>query len=101
MVTRPTTKLMPKESAVLSKVMSEGVVRFRYTMHCRKEMAKNNIIEADVRHILKRYGVSWVEWKQDELWHVQGKDVDGRSIRLIIVVNATDVVVKLVTAMAL
>lgn len=76
----PHRPVLGKETAILRQVVGNPYVRFRFTDHARKEMEADQIIEADVRHVLGRYGVSWVEWKKDEIWHVEGLDVDGRSI---------------------
>lgn len=64
-------------------------------------MAKDAIIEADVRHVLERYGVCWVEWRRDEIWHVEGNDIDGRSIRVVVTVDCARAIVKVITAMTL
>jgi Domain of unknown function (DUF4258) len=90
-----------KETAMLRQVIGNPNVRFRFTRHARDEMAADQIIEADVRYVLGRYGVSWVEWKKDEIWHVEGLDVDGRSIRVVITVIVDIVVVKIITVMEL
>jgi len=92
---------MPAESAHLKRVWSDPRMRLRFTTHARQEMANDGILESDVRHVITRNGVSWVEWKRDRLWHVEGLDVDGRSIRLVLAVDTVDIIVKLVTAMAL
>jgi hypothetical protein len=46
-------------------------------------------------------GVTWVETKKDVLWHVEGKDIDGRSIQLVIAADEAEPSVKLVNAMIL
>jgi hypothetical protein len=92
---------MPNETARLRKVFANPDKRFRFTRHSFKEMADDEIFEADIRHVLAGGYVTWIETKLDELWHVEGKDVDGRSIRVIIAVNEADFVIKIVTAMLL
>lgn len=64
-------------------------------------MANDDIIEADVSRVLTLGHVRWLEFKVDELWHVEGKDVDERSIRLVVAVYDDEVVVKIITAMTL
>jgi len=64
-------------------------------------MANDEIIEADVSRVLRLEHVCWLEFKADELWHVEGKDVDERSIRLVVAVYGDEIVVKIITAMVL
>ena len=89
------------QSALLRRVWSDPSRRVRFTRHASEEMAKDNIIEADVRHVLARNGVCWIEWKQDEIWHVEGDDIDGRSIRVVLALHEVDSLIKIVTVMAL
>ena len=90
-----------KETALLRQAIGNPQVRFQFTRHAREEMAADQIIEADVRHVLTKYGVSWVEWKKDEIWHIEGLDIDGRSIRVVLTLHADIVVVKIITVMEL
>jgi hypothetical protein len=62
-------------------------------------MANDEIIEADVRRILQCGVVVWVEFKKEELLHVEGRDSDGRLVRLVVAVYTSEVAVKIVTAM--
>ena len=89
------------ESATLSRVVQSKEVRYRFTAHARQEMANDSIQEHDVRHVLARNGVWWVEWKKDELWHVEGDDIDGRSIRVVMTVRKAESLIKIITVMAL
>ena len=91
----------PQETARLRAVMENPHRRLRFTRHAREEMANDEIIEADVSRVLRLGQVCWLEFKADELWHVEGKDVDERSIRLVVAVHDDEVVVKIITAMTL
>ena len=91
----------PQETARLRAVMENPHCRLRFTRHSREEMANDDIIEADVSRVLTLGHVRWLEFKADELWHVEGKDVDERSIRLVVAVYDDEVVVKIITAMTL
>ncbi len=93
--------LLMMETAKLKKIWRDPGMRLRITVHARAEMANDSILETDVRFVISKSGVCWVEWKKDELWHVEGRDIDGRSIRLVVAVNEAEITVKLVTAMAL
>src|SRR5690242_1750748 len=61
----------------------------------------DDIIEADMEWVLTRGTVVWVETKKEELWHVEGKDVDERSIRLVVAAYEQDCAIKIVTVMDL
>jgi len=92
---------MPNETARLRKVFANPSKRFRFTRHSFEEMANDDIFEADIRHVLGGGYVTWIETKTDELWHVEGKDIDGRSIRVIVAVDEAALVIKVVTVMLL
>jgi Domain of unknown function (DUF4258) len=90
-----------RETGTLRSVIADPGFHLILTTHGRKEMAADDIIEPDVRRVLEWGTVTWIETKQEELWHVEGKDIDGRSIRLVVVVYPDAPAVKLVTAMEL
>jgi len=94
-------RLMPNETARLRNVMANPSRKFCFTSHSRDEMRADGIIEADIRRVLEQGQVTWMEVKKDQLWHVEGKDVDGRSIRAIVVVNETLYEIKIVTVMTI
>jgi len=60
-------------------------------------MRERDITQSDVRRVLATGTVTFVERKADELWHIEGHDVDGRSIRVIASVREQQLVIKLVT----
>lgn len=64
-------------------------------------MAKDAILEADARWVLAHGVVTWIETAKEETWHVEGLDVDGKAIRLVVVAYPAEVAVKVVTAMEL
>ena len=82
-------------------MMKADRVLYRWTTHAREEMANDSILEADIRHVLSKNSVSWVEWKTDELWHIEGCDIDGRKIRVVVAVYEATTTIKVITAMAL
>jgi hypothetical protein len=93
--------ILMTETAALMRVWRNPGARLRITNHAREEMAKDGILESDVRYVITHNGVCWIEKKRDLLWHVEGRDIDGKSIRLVLTVVEAEIVVKLVTAMAL
>jgi hypothetical protein len=93
--------VLQKETNRLRAVIQSPSHRLRITVHARDEMRNDDIIHADVVWVLRVGVVRWMEMKKDELWHVEGKDVDGRSIRLVVAVYDDEVLVKVVTAMKL
>lgn len=92
---------LPKETATLRAVIQASGLRVIFTKHAREEMAKDEILSADVDRVLSFGVVTWVETRKEELWHIEGNDVDGRAIRLVVVVYPEEPAVKIVTAMAL
>lgn len=92
---------MPNESARLRRLMNNSAKRIRFTAHALIEMKNDDLIEADVRRVLANGLVTWTETKRDLLWHVEGFDVDGRSIRVVIAANEIELTIKIVTAMTI
>lgn len=101
MVLRPVPRACPRESAILSRVVRAERLRYHWTNHAREEMAHDSIIEADIRHVLSKGPVCWVEFKADEIWHVDGTDIDGRKIRVVVAVSDASTTIKVITTMAL
>jgi len=93
---------MPNETARLRKAVSDPPWNLKLTAHAREEMAADNILAAAASHVLKHGQVVWMEvGKRGETWHVEGRDVDGRSIRLVVAVDEAGSAVTVVTAMVL
>ena len=92
---------MPRESAYLRAAMKNPNRTIRFTKHARVEMGNDNISASDATRVLTHGSVRHMEQKQEEVWHVEGQDIDGRSIRLVVVVYKDDAAVKIVTAMTL
>ena len=90
-----------RETSALHHVMMDPEKRIRFTKHSLEEMKDDKIIEAHVRAVLSDGKVTWIETKRDQLWHVEGRDVDERSIRLVVVVDEAEKRIKVVTAMVL
>lgn len=94
-----TRRNLMQETSALRRVMSQEVCRLRYTQHSLEEMRNDEIIDADVRSVLRKGNVTWIETKKDILWHVEGKDSESRKIRVVVSVFEDAVVVKIITVM--
>lgn len=97
----PSYRSLMHETSALRRVMSQRACRVRYTEHSLEEMRNDEIIDADVRSVLRKGNVTWVETKKDILWHVEGKDSESRKIRVVISVFDDAMVVKIITVMLL
>ena len=87
-----------KETQILRAVMENPNVNVFFTRHGREEMTQCQADELDVDCVLRKGEVTLVEWKKDELWRVEGKDVDGnRRLQVVIAVYEEEVEVKVVT----
>ena len=94
-------RAMPNETARLRRLMKNSAKRLRFTAHAVVEMKNDSFIEADIRYALNVGTVTWVETKRDLLWHVEGSNVDGQSIRVVIAANEIEMTIKIVTVMAI
>lgn len=101
---KPPPGSFPKETARLRDAMvGEKPPRFWWTVHGRQEMAKDDLQQPDIERVCSSGRVTWVEWKKHELWHVEGTDLDGRSIRVVMSLTTEegDYVIRVITAMVL
>lgn len=62
-----TRRNLMQETSALRRVMSQEVCRLRYTQHSLEEMRNDEIIDADVRSVLRKGNVTWIETKRYSL----------------------------------
>jgi hypothetical protein len=63
------------------------------------KLAKGGWTADDVRHAVMNGRVVLEEQaKRDRLWRVEGKDVDGNRIQVVVAVDETNIRVKVITA---
>jgi hypothetical protein len=94
-------KPLPQETALLRTVLKSVDKVFRFSVHSIEEMKVDRISDADIRRVLQFGSVTWVERKRDLLWHVEGRDVDDRAIRVVVAVYQERLIIKIITAMVL
>lgn len=63
-----------------------------------EEMAKDGWTADDIEHAVTNGQVTLEEQKQDRLWRVEGKDVDGNQIQVVLAVDEGAMTIKVVTA---
>ena len=70
---------------------------------CRGAMADHQIGAVDIDRLCRKGSVTSVEGQRDELWRVEGADLDGRSIGAVmaLVEEESATVVKVIAVMAL
>lgn len=90
-----------REVSTLRRVLADPAHQIWWSRHANEKMAERGIVQADVTRVLKTGTVTFVETKRDELWHIEGKDLDGRSIRVIATVMEAEITIKVVTAIDL
>jgi hypothetical protein len=87
------------ETHVLRKVASDPRCRWIFTKHALIELAKDGRTADDVRYALMTNGqVTLHELKQDLLWRVEGRDIDGKRIQVVAAVFETAIKIKIITA---
>jgi hypothetical protein len=86
------------ETQTLRRVASNPDCGWRFTTHALEEMAKDGWTADDVIHAVTNGQVVLEEQKQDRLWRVDGKDVDGNRIQVVVAVYETDIRIKVITA---
>jgi len=79
------------EASRLRKLARNSSVTVWWTGHAEIERQKDAIAKIDVLNMLKRCWVSNVEDSGQEVaWRAEGKDIDGRRITAIVVVDEGD-----------
>lgn len=87
------------ETHVLRKVANDPECRWHFTKHALIELAKDGRTADDVRYAVVTNGqVTLHELKRDLLWRVEGKDIDGGRIQVVVAVFATVIKIKVITA---
>ncbi|MDP2374060.1 DUF4258 domain-containing protein [Reyranella sp.] len=91
-----------KEQARLNAILKHKNCVIRYSRHAiDDEMPADQITHADVRHVLTKGHVTWFEIKKDEIVHVEGEDVDGRMIRIVVGLRDALITLMIITVMKL
>jgi len=88
------------ETRVLRKIATDPQCRWWWTEHAERRMhpTDRDISSDDVKHVLTNGHVVLSETnKKDILWRVQGRDIDGRRIEVVVAVYEQDIVIKIVT----
>jgi hypothetical protein len=85
------------ETQQLRAVVSNQECRYIFTRHAEKKMKERKISAEDIRHALMNGHVTLSELKRDQVWRVEGTDIDGRRIRVEVAVYVDAVVVKVIT----
>jgi hypothetical protein len=86
------------ETQTLRRVASDPDCSWRFTTHSLDEMAKDGWTADDVKHAVTNGQVILEEQKQDRLWRVEGKDVDGNRIKVVVAVYENSITIKVITA---
>lgn len=86
------------QTSILRRVASNPSCRFKWTSHALEQMIKRKIHEEDVISALTNGQVILEEYKQDVVWRVEGKDVDGARLQVVAAVYEDTVVIKVVSA---
>ena len=71
---------------------------WRFRKHALEEIAKDGRTTDDIRHAVTNGTVTLEEQKQDRLWRVEGRDVDGNRIQAVVAVFEAAIIIKVITA---
>lgn len=85
------------ETQILRGVIAKDC-RWRYTDHALEQMVARGISAPDVEFALTNGQVTLHEQKKDELWRVEGRDLDGRRLKVIVAVYEEAIEIKVITA---
>ncbi|MDF0581604.1 DUF4258 domain-containing protein [Bradyrhizobium yuanmingense] len=86
------------ETQSLRRVANNPKCRFRFTVHALEEMKSDGWTVPDIQFALMNGHVVLHEIKKDLLWRVEGADLDGRRLTVIVAVYELAIEIKVVTA---
>jgi 1,6-anhydro-N-acetylmuramate kinase len=66
--------------------------------HAEKRMAERGIIAADVERVIKHGRIVFHELKEDDVYRVQGRDIDGEEMQVSVAFYETEILIKVITA---
>ncbi len=90
--------LYAAETAIVRRVAADPYCEFIWTTHAKEQMAARGVSAPDVITALTNGQVTLHELKRDLLWRVEGLDVDGRPLTVIVTVYENEITIKIVTA---
>ena len=85
------------ETAKLRKVASNPKCRWRWTNHALERMTERGITAPDVQRAVKTGQVVLHELKRDLIWRVEGSDVDGKEMQVLLTLYETEIRIKIIT----
>jgi hypothetical protein len=85
------------ETQILRKIANNPGCSWRFTTHALEEMAKDGWTAADVQFALMNGQVVLHEQKRDILWRVEGTDIDGGRIQVVVAVYELTIRIKVIT----
>jgi len=85
------------ETKTLQRVARDPACSWRFTTHALSEMQNDGWAAEDVVHAVKSGRVILQEQKKDRLWRVEGRDVDGNRMEVIVAVYEMAIAIKVIT----
>ena len=86
------------ETQILRKIARDPKCSWRFTTHALEEMGKDGWAADDVQYALMNGQVVLHEQKRDLLWRVEGMDIDGGRIKVVVAVYELTIRIKVITA---
>jgi 1,6-anhydro-N-acetylmuramate kinase len=86
------------ETHALRRIANSQECRWRFLRHALERMAERKITAADVERVIKHGRIVFHELKQDDVYRVQGRDVDGLEMQVSVAFYETEILIKVITA---
>jgi hypothetical protein len=86
------------ETQIMRRIAGDDRCSIRFLPHAKEQMAAREISASDILNVLTKGQVTLVESKQDVLWRALGRDIDGRKLEVVAVVDDEEIKIKVVTA---
>jgi hypothetical protein len=90
-----------REKGRLDAILADSSHEIWWGSHAPIQMDKRCITHTDVKHVLMNGQVTWFERKKDDIVHVEGGDLDGRQIRVVVGLRDAVGILRIITVIDL
>lgn len=86
------------ETQTIRELAGDKRCRWQFTVHALDRMAQRGLYQSDIENALTKGHVVLVETHQRDItWRVRGKDLDGKTIEVVVAVRTEPSGVKVIT----
>jgi Domain of unknown function (DUF4258) len=81
----------------LRRIADNPQCRWVFKRHALQRMAERKITAADVERVIKHGRIIFHELKEDDVYRLEGRDVDGVEMQVSVAFYETEILIKVIT----